>query len=124
MIAFILSLNTLLYTTVDLARETPAVAMLKCVGFSNKDVRRWQMLRMLIILVIAFILGCLFKYTLGNMIVAKIFENFGITGFCFSGDLKEQFLIVPLIVFGILIAALRVCLGKVKCINIWNIREE
>lgn len=123
-IAFILSLNTLLYTTVDLARETPAVAMLKCVGFSNKDVRRWQMLRMLIILVIAFILGCLFKYTLGNMIVAKIFENFGITGFCFIGDLKEQFLIVPLIVFGILIAALRVCLGKVKCINIWNIREE
>ncbi len=124
MIAFILSLNTLLYTTVDLARETSSVAMLKCVGFSDKDVRKWQMLRMMIILVIAYILAVILQSTVINMLVRKVFETFGATGFTFIPNPLDKYVIVPLIIFGIVIVALRASLSKVKSINIWNIRED
>ena len=123
-IAFILSLNTLLYTTVDLNRETPSIAMLKCTGFSNKDIRRWQLLRMLLILVIAYIGAVILQKTVVVYIVAKVFENFGVTGFRFVPNPIDKYVIVPCIIFGIVIVALRVCLGQVKSINIWNIREE
>lgn len=124
MLAFILSLNTLLYTTVDLAKETPAVATLKCIGFSDKDVRKWQMVRMMIILVIGYILANVLEETVGNAFASKVFETFGTTGFRFVPDPIDKYLIVPLIIFSIVIVALRVCLKKVKNINIWNIREE
>ena len=124
MIAFILSLNTLLYTTVDLARETSSVAMLKCVGFSDKDVRKWQMMRMMIILVIAYILAVILQSTVINMLVRKVFETFGATGFTFIPNPLDKYVIVPLIIFGIVIVALRASLSKVKSINIWNIRED
>ena len=124
MIAFILALNTLLYTTVDLARETSSVAMLKCVGFSNKDVRKWQILRMIIILVISYILAIILQNTVVSMAVRKVFETFGSTGFRFIPDPIDRYLIIPFIIFGTVIVALRLCLNKVKNINIWNIRED
>ncbi len=124
MIAFILALNTLLYTTVDLARETSSVAMLKCVGFSNRDVRKWQIFRMIIILVIAYILAIIVQNTVVYLAVGKVFETFGSTGFHFVPDPVDRYLIIPLIIFGTVIIALRLCLNKVKNINIWNIRED
>ena len=123
-IAFILSLNTLLYTTVDLNREMPSIAMLKCTGFSNKDVRKWQMFRMLLTLVIAYIGAIIVQNTVIAYVVAKVFETFGVTGFRFVPNPIDKYLIVPGIILGIVIVALRFSLRQVKSINIWNIREE
>ncbi|MBR6401976.1 MAG: ABC transporter permease [Eubacterium sp.] len=124
MIAFILYLNTLLYSTVDLARETPSVAVLKCVGFSDKDIRKWHMIRMLIILILGFIAAYILEETVINLVASKAFEIFGITGFHFVPAAIDKYVIIPVIIFTIVLVALRICLRKVKHINIWNIREE
>ena len=124
MIAFILALNTLLYTTVDLARETPAVAVLKCVGFSEKDVRKWQMVRMFIILILGYLTANILEETVINSIASKAFETFGVTGFYFVPAVIDKYVIVPFVIFAIVLVVLRICLRKVKHINIWNIREE
>lgn len=124
MIAFILSLNTMLYMTVDLARETPGVAMLKCMGFSDPDIRKWQMIRMLLIIVIAYILGVIGEYTLADGFAAAVFETFGVTSFHFVPDMLDGLVIIPAIVFGIGLIVMRICLIKVKGINLWNIRED
>ena len=82
------------------------------------------MVRMMIILVIGYILANVLEETVGNAFASKVFETFGTTGFRFVPDPIDKYLIVPLIIFSIVIVALRVCLKKVKNINIWNIREE
>ena len=124
MIAFILSLNTTLYMTVDLVRETPGVAMLKCVGFSNSDIRKWQMIRMLLIIIVAYILGVIGEYTLVDSFAGSVFGTFGVTRFHFVPAVLDGLVIVPVIVLGIGLVAMRVCLIKVKGINLWNIRED
>ena len=124
LIAFVLLLNTTLYMTVDLARETSGIAMLKCVGFSNSDVRKWQMIRMLIILVMAFLLGLLLENTVVNWFAERAFGIFGVTRFHFVPNPWEAYLLVPGIIFMIGLVAMRLCLIKVKGINIWNIRED
>ena len=124
MVAFILSLNTLLYTTVDLEFETPQVAMLKCVGFSLKDLRKWQIIRMGIILLLAYILANIFEFTGGNLFAEKVFETFSITGFRFVPNMLDKLVIIPGIIFGVVILAFRLCLRRINKINIWNIREE
>ena len=124
MIAFILSLNTTLYMTVDLARETPGVAMLKCVGFSNSDIRKWQMVRMLLIIIVAYILGVIGEYTIVDRFAGAVFGTFGVTRFHFVPAVLDGLVIVPAVVLGIGLIAMRVCLIKVKGINLWNIRED
>ena len=123
-VAFILALNTTLYTTVDLSGETPGIAMLKCVGFSNKDIRKWQMIRMFMILAVSILLAYLLEFIGADLLAGKVFEIFGNTGVHLVPDVLENFIIIPVIIMIIGFAAMRICLMKVKSINLWNIREE
>ncbi len=124
MIILILALNTMLYMTVDLVGETPAIAILKCVGFSVKDVRKWQMIRMLIILVVAIALGYFAEYILVDPIAGAVFETFRNTGKHFVPDLFENLLVIPGIIIVIGMIVMRICVIKIKGINLWNIRED
>lgn len=123
-VAFIMALNTTLYTTVDLSSETPGIAMLKCVGFSNKDIRKWQMIRMVMILVISILLGYVLEFIGADLLAGRVFEIFGNTGVHLVPDLLENFVIIPAIIMVIGVVIMRICLMKVKSINLWNIREE
>ena len=122
--AFILLLNTTLYTTVDMAAETPDIALLKCSGFTDRDIRKWHMLRMTLILILAILLAYVAEYTAGNFIVAKIFGIFDATGVRLYSDPVECLVIIPVIIFGIGLSAMRICMLRVKSINIQNIRED
>ncbi|MBP3297962.1 MAG: FtsX-like permease family protein, partial [Lachnospiraceae bacterium] len=124
MVALMLALNTLLYTTVDLVGETPGIAVLKCVGFSEKDIRRWQMIRMLILLGVAILLGYLVEYIAVNPIAEAVFETFANTGKHLVPDLMENLLVIPGIIVIIGMVVMRMCVIRIKKINLWNIRED
>ena len=124
LMTFVLILNTSLYMSVDLARETPGIAMLKSVGFSNEDIKRWQLFRMLIILIISIIIAFILEYTLVEFCAQLIFLTFGVTRFHFVSNPFEAYLLIPGIIFLIGYVAMKLCLMKVKNINIWNIRED
>ncbi|MBO6205537.1 MAG: ABC transporter permease [Lachnospiraceae bacterium] len=124
MVALMLALNTLLYTTVDLVGETPGIAVLKCVGFSEKDIRRWQMIRMLILLAVAILLGYLVEYIAVNPIAEAVFETFANTGKHLVPDLMENLLVIPGIIVIIGMVVMRMCVIRIKKINLWNIRED
>jgi cell division protein FtsX len=121
---FVLALNTTLYTTVDLTAETPGIAILKCVGFSEKDIRKWQMIRMLIIMTAAILLGYLVEFTLVDRVAGKVFETFGNTGKHLIPDPLEAFVIIPAMIILIGAIVMRICVTKIKSINLWNIRED
>ncbi|MBP5606814.1 MAG: FtsX-like permease family protein [Lachnospiraceae bacterium] len=123
-ITLMLALNTMLYTTVDLVGETPAIAILKCVGFNEKDIRKWQMIRMFIILVVAMALGYFAEYILVDPIAGAIFETFGNTGKHLVPDLFENLLVIPAMIIVIGMFVMRICVIKIKKINLWSIREE
>ncbi len=124
MVTLMLALNTLLYTTVDLVGETPAIAMLKCVGFSEKDIRKWQMIRMMILLAVAILLGYLVEYIAVDPIASAVFETFSNTGKHLVPDLMENILVIPGIIVIIGMVVMRICVIGIKKINLWNIRED
>ena len=64
------------------------------------------------------------EYTLVDGLAGAIFGTFGVTRFHFVPALVDGLVIVPVIVLGIGLVAMRVCLIKVKGINLWNIRED
>ena len=121
---FVLALNTTLYTTVDMSAETPGIAILKCVGFSEKDIRKWQMTRMLMILLCAILLGYLVEFTAIDRVAGKVFETFRNTGVHFVPNPLEAFVIIPAIIILIGTIVMRICVIKTKSINLWNIRED
>ncbi|MBR5421228.1 MAG: ABC transporter permease [Lachnospiraceae bacterium] len=124
MIAFILALNTTLYTTVDLAAETPGIAILKCMGFSEKDAKKWQMLRSFLMLVIAMLIAYLLELTVVDAFAGKVFESFQNTGIHLVPDPLENLVIIPAIIFVIGMVSMRICLIRMRKINLWSIRED
>ena len=122
--AFVLILMTSLYTKVDLTEETPGISILKTVGFTNRDIKKWQLRRMWMIIGIALLLGFVLEYTLVEKLLNVICESFSNTGVAIVSDPFECIVIVPLIILGIGTLAMVLCLTKVKKINIWNIRED
>ena len=82
------------------------------------------MIRMGIILIIAYILANIVEVTAGNLFAEKVFETFSITGFRFVPNMLDKLLLIPGIIFGVVIVMFRLCLRRIKTINIWNIREE
>ncbi len=123
-VALMLALNTLLYTTVDMVEETPAIAILKCVGFSEKDITKWEMFRTLILLAVAILLGYFAEYIAVNPIASAVFETFGNTGKRFVPDMFENVLLIPGIILIIGMSVMRLCVIRTKKINLWNIRED
>ncbi|MCR5251538.1 MAG: ABC transporter permease [Lachnospiraceae bacterium] len=122
--AFMLILMTSLYTNVDLSEETPGISILKTVGLTERDVKKWQMCRMWMIIVIAILLGFAMEYTLVEKLLNAICDSFSNTGVHIVSNPLECFVIVPLIILGIGTVAMALCLARVKRINIWNIRED
>ena len=124
MVMFILALNTTLYSSVDLADETPEIAMLKCMGLEDRALRKWHMLRTVLMLVCATGLAYLLEWTIVDVFAVKVFESFQNTGMHLLPDPLENFLIIPLIVFVIGLAAMRICLVRIRQIDLWKTREE
>ncbi len=120
----VMILLTSLYSTVLFTEEIPTIAMLKSVGFDNRSIRLWQILRMMILVFIAICVGNLLVNTVGVTFVNMLFGILGLTGFEFVIHPVLTYLVIPSVIFITVIMTLWIRLRSVDDIEIWKIREE
>lgn len=120
----VMILLTALYSTVLFTEEIPTISMLKSVGFDNRSIRLWQILRMLILVFIAICVGNLVVNTAGVAFVNMLFGILGLTGFEFVIHPVLTYLIIPSVIIITVIMTLWIRLRSVDDIEIWKIREE
>lgn len=111
MALFITGLITLLFMKLLIAKDRGAIAMLKAVGFTNKDIAAQYMTSGLFILLIGIIGGNILAATLGESFAGLIVSSSGINGLSFTSH--------PLIYLGCPIAMFLVTLAATK----WGIMQ-
>ena len=125
LVILVMVLVTTLYSSVLLHEEMSSIAGLKCMGFSNRDIRKWQMYRMGLIVLGSVVIGNVLAQTVIERLVALVFElQFQFTGFQFVISPWEAYLIIPLLGFFVIMLTMTLRLKSVDKIQIWKIREE
>lgn len=123
-IILVLILITSLYSSVLLEEEIPTIAMLKSLGFENRSIKIWQLLRMGILLVISILAGNGLVNTVGQLVVGQLFGFLGLTGFTFVIEPVTTYILVPILISGVVLVTMLLRLRSVNSVEIWKIREE
>ena len=90
-------LITILIMKMLITKERGEIAMLKSVGFSNRTLRAWQSLRILLVLVFSIALGVVLAKILAPFLIGPIFVMMGGTSMKLIINPIEAYVICPLI---------------------------
>lgn len=121
----VLILLTALYENIFIDEETADIALLKSMGFRNKTVRFWHLIRLLLLVGVSVIGALLFVKTIGNVIAEKIYIAVGRTyEFVLQTDILHNFVIVPAVAVIGLGIVIYLVTGLTENIRIWKVRNE
>ncbi|HKM34721.1 MAG TPA: ABC transporter permease, partial [Lachnospiraceae bacterium] len=90
-------LITILIMKMLITKERGEIAMLKSVGFSNRTLKAWQSLRILLVLVFSMVLGVVLVRVLAPVVISPIFAMMGGTSMKLIINPIEAYVIFPLI---------------------------
>lgn len=106
-VMFINCLITALLVRTFITKEAGEIALLKNIGFNNRGLRLWQLLRILMVLAASILLGILLSYPLNTVVVKLTFGMMGASNIKEHILIGEVYLLYPAILFaGTGIAAL------------------
>ncbi len=117
-------LITCLLVRMLITKEISEIAVLKSTGFKDKDIRKWQATRIVIVLIISIILGTLVANLTGNKLATIVFGMMGITEIKLLIEPLQVFVIYPIIILVVTMFAVLVSLGQVRKTNIWEINNQ
>jgi len=120
----IIFLITCLIVCMLISREIPEIAMLKSMGFRKGDLRRWQIGRIAIVLVLSIIIGTILAGTIGSTLVAGVFSMMGATRVPLIIVPLQVYLIYPALLLASTILAAAVSVGQIKKTQIWEINNQ
>ena len=121
---FVIVLITVLYGKVLVSAETPEIALLKSMGFTDGQIKRSKLLRGLLLLLISAAIAYTIHFCLGNLFIGVMMQYLDMTGFAYIYEPIKTFVIIPAInilsIMIILIFVQRI----INRIQIWKIRED
>lgn len=121
---FITTLMTLLFIKMLIAKDRYSIAVMKAVGFTNRDIKRQYAVRAVFVLVIGVLLGTVLANTLGEVLGGMVISSFGASSFKFMGNPVAAYLICPLAMVGaVLLGAMLGSLGAGQIKISENIKE-
>lgn len=124
-VVVLLVLITLLYQNIFMEEEVSSVALLKSIGFDNKNIKKWQYSRVIILVVMSFVIAVLFTATVGNLFMHMVFELLvNMSGFSFRVIPVTNYILLPLVLVFTVTMVLVVVLKPIEKIQIWRIRNE
>ncbi|WP_310604863.1 ABC transporter permease [Anaerosporobacter sp.] len=82
-------------------KETGEIGMLKAIGFKNNSIVLWQTFRIGIVLIISILLGILLENPVGQISSGLVFKMMGASSIEFMPNILEEYVIYPLVVFGV-----------------------
>ena len=120
----VIILITYLYSNIFVYEEMPEIAILKSMGFRNGGVRKWYILRMLILTLISLVCAEIMAWSCGTPMYRAFMKQYHVTGVKLELELPVSFVVIPLIVASAILLTAYFTAIKVKNIDIWNISEE
>lgn len=123
----VLSINFLITTLIVrmyITKEIPEIALLKSIGFKGREIRKWQAVRIMIVLFISIVLGTILANLTGSYISSGIFNLMGVTQIRLKIEPIQVYLIYPAIIFTVTMVAVIASLGQVKRTRIWEINNQ
>lgn len=110
-------LVTILVSKTFLTKEKGEIGMLKAIGFDNRFLIRWQVLRIGIILVLAVIAGALLSEPVAQISAGKVFEMMGATHIDFVVDPLEVYVIYPLLLLAATLTGAFIAMQQIRGIS-------
>ncbi len=117
------SLITILMMKTFMTKERSDIALLKSIGFKNSSVRKWQIQRILMMLVSSIILGTLLSKPLSSLIVKPIFGIMGANQMELISNPLETYVIYPLIIFGATALSAVICSMGVNSVDVKEVNN-
>lgn len=103
----ITALVTLLFMKMLVARDRYSIAVMKALGFTNRDVKRQYTVRSVFVLAVGVLLGTVLANTLGEALGGMVISSFGASSFKFMADPFAAYLLCPLMmVCAVLVGAI------------------
>ena len=100
-----------------MAKERGDIALLKSIGFSNREIRAWQIERVMLILVTAIVSGALLSKLLAPYTMGPIFAMLGANKIQLEVKPLETYVIYPLILLIVTGLAACLCSYEVKKVD-------
>ncbi len=123
-VIFVTILLTILYMNIFISEDTPEIALLRCMGFSEKNVRTAQLVRMLTLTVFSAAASILLLKTVGTVFVDVLFRVVGLSGFRFLPMPELTCCIMPVILLVSVLVPSLIRLHGIRSIKIANLSEE
>ncbi|MDF2590208.1 MAG: hypothetical protein K0S41_4049 [Anaerocolumna sp.] len=126
-IIIVLGINfliTSLLVRMLLTREISEVALLKSIGFRDSNIRRWQIIRIAIILVFSVILGTILANQAGSFLTSGIFKMMGATEISLIIKPLQVFVIYPCLILLVTMLAVILSLGQIRKTHVWEINNQ
>ncbi|MCR4645354.1 MAG: ABC transporter permease [Oscillospiraceae bacterium] len=123
-VLLVLMLITYLYVNVFLSEETPEIALLKSMGFTHGSIRKWQLLRMLLLEIGALVPGEVLHWTCGPYFAGLVMQQYQVTGIGLDFEFPVSFLVIPAILVAAVLFVTALTLLKIRSIDIRRITEE
>lgn len=117
-------LITSLLVRMLITKEIPEIAVLKSTGFKDKDIRKWQIARIAIVLIVSVILGTFIANLTGGFLTSGIFRIMGATQIKLLIEPLQVFVIYPITILIVTMVAVLSSLGQVRKTNIWEINNQ
>ena len=117
-------LITSLIVRMLISREISEIATLKSIGFRKSDLRRWQIGRIVIILILSTVIGTILAATIGSSLVAGVFSMMGATSVPLIIVPVQVYLIYPGFLLISTIIAAATSIGQLNKTQIWEINNQ
>ncbi len=115
---------TSLFVRLLITKEVQGIAIMKSLGFTNGQLKLWQSLRILILLVTSIILGVFIANVFGEKLVGMLFRLFGLTKLDMNIVPLQVYVWCPLLIITVVLLAVYTSCGQIKKIHVWNMNEE
>lgn len=114
-------LITMLTMKTLITRERGEIAMLKSIGFSDRSIKGWQSIRILIVLCFSILSGTLLSAPLAKVTIAPLFAIMGATSIELITKPMEVYVVYPLILLMITGIAAYLCASQIKKVDLKEI---
>ncbi len=120
----LITLITVLFMKMLVAKDRYSIAVMKAFGFTNSDIKAQYISRSIFVLVVGIVLGTLLANTLGEVLAGLVIASFGASSFEFTVNPLSAYLLCPLMtVCAVLIATFIGTLGAGQVKISENIKE-
>lgn len=117
-------LVTLLFIKMLVAKNSYSIAVMKALGFTNRDIKMQYVSRSVFVLVVGIVLGALLANTLGEMLAGAVIASFGASSFHFEINPISAYLLCPLMMMCSVLIATYIGISRAGQIKIsHNIKE-